>query len=445
MPQIFNPLLTSKINAASEAEIGRPKYPDFVLNDADTGEKFGTGYILHTPEEWDLLLQGEDTSDDSDTECLDSGLQEEVTHLIELWSGALARAETLVEADFSSTDVLGVPHVEETATISRRDLEHTTPSEVGLGTPEVPLVGTRKRRDDDSTTERVKSKQRPAARRRSTFSGLVTPLAPERWTSEMKGIINKLLVTTKPPNRYQKVTEEYNRMVYDRADDPLSSLKITNTHFIQFYDRQVSRKLEGLAITNVGEKQVQQMKDLMDTLQEPATVRAHIVSPTPERPPVIAPAPAYQFIQLGHLAAPRQPPTVAYPVASPPTRKRKRKGPAEADVPTETGPSQLQCRLCSYCRQPKSKRIGVGNLHDTFVRKAQKGQACFFYCPAMMSDIYGTPKTMSFPEFKQTEHFAVAWEAAVQRRIEKDRKKAEAAATRLAKGWKKPGGSKKKT
>ena len=185
------------------------------------------------------------------------------------------------------------------------------------------------------------------------------------------------------------------------------------------------------------------MKDLMDTLQEPATVRAHVVSPTPVRPPAIA-APVYQFVQLGHLAAPRQPPPVVLPAASPKSRNRKRKGPAEAESRTETEamPSQSQGRLCSYCRQPKSKRSGVGNLHDTFVRK---GQACFFYCPAMMSDTYGTPRTMSFEEFRRTEHFEPAWEAAVQRRIDKDRKKAEAAAIRLEKGWKKPGGSRKKT
>ena len=239
MPQIFNPLLTSQVNAASSAEIGSPKYPDFVLNDADTKEKFGTEYILHSPEEWDLLLDGEDTSDDSDTEHLDSGLQEEVTHLMELRSSTRARAEPIVEADFSSSDALGATLIEETETISRRDLDETAPSHGGLGTPEVPLVEGTRQESDAESTERVKSKRRPAATRRSTFSGLVTPWAPDRWTSEMKGIINKLLVTTKPPNRYQKVTEEYNRMVYDRADDPLSPLKITSTHFVQMYDRQV--------------------------------------------------------------------------------------------------------------------------------------------------------------------------------------------------------------
>eukprot|EP00112_Aurelia_sp_Birch-Aquarium-sp1_P020593 Seg5341.3 transcript_id=Seg5341.3/GoldUCD/mRNA.D3Y31 product="hypothetical protein" protein_id=Seg5341.3/GoldUCD/D3Y31 len=81
------------------------------------------------------------------------------------------------------------------------------------------------------------------------------------------------------------------------------------------------------------------MKDLMDTFQEPATVRAHIASPTPEHPPIIAPAPAYQFVRLGHLATPRQPPPAASPVASLPSRKGKRKGPVEAEVPKETGPS----------------------------------------------------------------------------------------------------------
>lgn len=113
------------------------------------------------------------------------------------------------------------------------------------------------------------------------------------------------------------------------------------------------------------------------------------------------------------------------------TKKRKK---APDDEPLKTG------RVCSICGKPKSNRKGEGNLHYTYVRK---GMPAFFYCPAKYSALYGTPPTMTFAEFKTSEHWLPAVEEVHQKKMEKERKKAEAARKRQDKGWRKPGGPRK--
>ena len=77
---MFDPLLTTWINAVSTKEYREPKYLDFVIKEADTGKQFGLDYSEDHIEAVDLI---ETTASEAKDELvfessLDSRLQSEL-------------------------------------------------------------------------------------------------------------------------------------------------------------------------------------------------------------------------------------------------------------------------------------------------------------------------------------------------------------------------------
>ena len=50
LPIVFDPLLAARVKEASISEYGIPKYPDFYLDETDTGELIGLEYNLQLPD-----------------------------------------------------------------------------------------------------------------------------------------------------------------------------------------------------------------------------------------------------------------------------------------------------------------------------------------------------------------------------------------------------------
>ena len=168
------------------------------------------------------------------------------------------------------------------------------------------------------------------------------------------------------------------------------------------------------------------MRELEESLNAPATVTAHVVSPTPLRPPVIPKVPVVKIVQLDKLVIPSTSSGIL------PAKIEKLD---ELTIPVPK--KQKEKRNCAYCKKPKSK---MESLHFTLIRT---GQPCFFYCPEMMADRYGTPRDMCVDDFVKTEFFGLAMEAVVAKKEADARAKAAAEARRREHGWKLPGGKRK--
>ena len=243
MPSVFNPLLTATINTVSTMEYGSPKYPDFVLNDVDTGETFGIDYCFSGQKEAldaTFITDGE-TSDDA--ELVNMDLQHKIDDLLETISSTHSDTRCdaevdMISDDFGDPETVNVPMEAGNLPVSRdADVRAVSCAPTSTSVPK-PAVG--KKRKADELPDVIGSKQKPSASRRMTYAGVLTPWHPDQWTSEMKEIIKDLLVSTKSPERYKEIAKIYNRMVLDRADDKNSTLKQTNARFIQIFERQVS-------------------------------------------------------------------------------------------------------------------------------------------------------------------------------------------------------------
>eukprot|EP00112_Aurelia_sp_Birch-Aquarium-sp1_P026285 Seg924.4 transcript_id=Seg924.4/GoldUCD/mRNA.D3Y31 product="hypothetical protein" protein_id=Seg924.4/GoldUCD/D3Y31 len=168
------------------------------------------------------------------------------------------------------------------------------------------------------------------------------------------------------------------------------------------------------------------MGELEENLNVPATVTALVVSPTPLRPPLIPKMPIVKAFQLDKLAIP------STSSAIPPISTK------ELDEPTALAQKKTKGKYnCVYCKKPKSK---MESLHFMLIRT---GQPCFFYCPEMMTDHYGTPQDMCLDNFVKTEFFGPAVEAVFAKREANARVKATAEDRCGEHGWKTPGGSRK--
>ena len=435
LPEAFDPLLTAQLNCASVSEYGSPKYPDFVVNDSETGERFGIDYALPCDSDTKHAFESEnhlvaiDTKSVEDLEAdLDVALQGELEELlhhppakqIQSSSSEAIIANDHVSITFlhdpiriSSSVTATMPSIStRVETIAGEATKLTSVTKVTKSQPTSPSIGSKRVISTDECG--IPQKQFVQTSRRKAFGGIATPWSPKFWNQAMKEVINNLLVTIKPPNKYDKVTAAYNRIVYNNAYDPNSLLKLTNAHFIKEYDREICRKLEGSACVNISEDQGEAIKGLAQQLSQPVRVPAFIVRPVNDPRPVIAPSSTIPLVPLGQLALP-----------SPVVQSRR-----------ESTTRKPSTRKCKHCGESKLKHVGQQNLHHTHIRK---GEPCFFYCPIKMFSLYGTPVNMTFDQFQKTDHWTVALKDLHKKKEQMQHQRAAAIAKHEEKGWKKPG------
>ena len=92
LPKMFDPLLTAKINSVSLEENGIKKYPDFTVNEADTGENSGVDYISSDPirnQENEVDVTSNNGCNPEEENSIDLTLQTEVENLISTHSAVV--------------------------------------------------------------------------------------------------------------------------------------------------------------------------------------------------------------------------------------------------------------------------------------------------------------------------------------------------------------------
>ena len=225
LPKMFDRLLTAKINSVSLEENEIKKYPDLTVNEADTGENFGLDYISSDP----IRTQENDVPVTSTTDCnpeeehsVDLTLQTELENLISTNSAVVTSSSLhLTEAQPKIPEVpqsqsshctspagkiLTEYAVSQASDNSIGHSSSTTPSRPSQ--PHQHLKRKLTTVDSLSPSKQVslesKLKQVQTSHR-IAFGGVVTPWAPEYWTTEMKTKINDLLCTTKLPTDIKKL------------------------------------------------------------------------------------------------------------------------------------------------------------------------------------------------------------------------------------------------
>lgn len=120
---------------------------------------------------------------------------------------------------------------------------------------------------------------------KNTLSGMVTNWHPDKWTPAMVTVINQLLAEHSGKNRMDRVVTEYRKLVYASSGDSSSQLRMTNRHFIQLYERELNRRMEGQACINYSQEQTTRIGDLTSQLGETSTVPTHIIMEEDARAP----------------------------------------------------------------------------------------------------------------------------------------------------------------
>ena len=226
LPSVFDPSLTAKINAASTAEYGKPKYPDFQLNTNNTGELFGMDYSQDLPDS----IEGADHIEtlapkEEDEQVFESGLE----------PSTQSELQNLMSSTQTSPSVNPAP---------------SPPPSTNSATGADRIVV-----------------------RRQTISGTMKPLPFEQWTEEMKEIITRLLATChSKKDKLTLVERQYLGHLYADADNPDSCLRCTNRRFIQLYELYTA--------LNATPEQTATMREVTQELQRTGAVAVDLVSPS---------------------------------------------------------------------------------------------------------------------------------------------------------------------
>ena len=381
---MFDPSLTTKINAASTAEYGKPKYPDFQLNTNNTGELFGMDYSQDLPDS----IEGADHIEtlapkEEDEQVFESGLE----------PSTQSELQNLMSSTQASPSVNPAP---------------SPPPSTNSATGADRIVV-----------------------RRQTISGTMKPLPFEQWTEEMKEIINRLLATChSKKDKLTLVERQYLCHLYADADNPDSCLRCTNRRFIQLYERHLHRRVEANTALNATPEQTATMREVTQELERTGAVAVDLVSPSTsqvshipsesrKRPPeTTTPAQTPQDTtqlnqQLLQAILRMQVPSTEASSSSGPATKRRR-------VTKNPNSGTMKARNCLYCGQPKPKMSSERNLHHTHIKK---GEPCYFYCPVKIRDLYGLPPETTFGEFLTSPYWQTELEEARKRKEEKERQK----------------------
>ena len=456
---VCDPSLVVALNEACISEYGEPKYPDFKCSSANTGELFGIEYSQHN--HFDISDSSEEDKVHvkvhcPEEDCVDMITEKELQSLI---NNSIDCPQSIKE----QPDII----IETTSAVGSLS---ASPSAVSLenSSDKTPI---------ESQKKTLRSKQDI---RQPALSGTIRPWHPGTWSKEMKDIINDLLASSQnKKDKHNFVLKEYLKILYASASNPTSKLKYTNQRFIQTYERQMNRTLEGNAAINEDVDQANAITVLSDELSKTKDIQGKIIVPeSSQRPNIPFVNPVTEAVKssqagkrpFGVSEISQQKQATHHPfakqfldtmatmqncaaalVASFETSMNQSQNPvtpqldALVSVPGPSPPKKQQLsknetgRKCKYCGGYKSQLKGERNLHATFVKKGQIG---YFYCPKKVKDLYGVSDSTTFEEFKQTDFWRVEQEKAIEKKQELARKKEEAAARPEQYNWKKPGNPK---
>ena len=224
--EAFDPVLTAQLNSASVSEYGNPKYPDFVVNDSETGERFGIDYALPCDSDTKHAFESENhvvaihTKSVEDLEAdLDVALQGELEELLHHPPAKQIQSSSSSEANIaddhvpitflldpiriSSSVTATTPSIStRVETIAGEATKLTSVTKVTKLQPTSPSIGSKRVISTDECG--IPQKQFVQTSRRKAFGGTATPWSPKFWNQAMKEVINNLLLTIKPPNKYER-------------------------------------------------------------------------------------------------------------------------------------------------------------------------------------------------------------------------------------------------
>ena len=195
MPQMYDPLLTAKINSVSLEENGIEKYPDFVINRAESGEAFGLDYhfdAAQVNEDNEVHVPSTDDYISPEESNINLNLQTELSNLMSNPPLVNTQPKELNDAPSSQSIHITEPSAtdleeQEAPTSSCRVIVSTTvtaiqisttPSDGQLSTstqslkrklPSSDCPSPSKQSSNESHLQQVKTSRRMA------FSGVVTP------------------------------------------------------------------------------------------------------------------------------------------------------------------------------------------------------------------------------------------------------------------------------
>ncbi|KAJ8050031.1 hypothetical protein HOLleu_03056 [Holothuria leucospilota] len=447
----FDPRLTAELNQAHVDEYAELKYPDFCCNSMETGEQFGIDYSqevvsVTSMDETDVHIQySGDSCTYDETEMdnfeVDIATQQELEQMLASPREEIVRSESPVfnpVAETGTTTALPTavttspsitsdmsPGQSQGSYINHMPGSSSIPNQQSCGHP-------------SSTPSSSSTSQPVLSLRKNTLTGMVTNWHPDKWTPAMVTVINKLLAEHSGKNRMDRVVTEYRKLVYAGSSDDSSQLRMTNKHFIQLYERELNRRMEGQASINYSVEQTARAGDFTSHLDEIITV------PPPDDPyhkkrPVDdgSSSSSDEEPQRSLVTEVAQAVIAQLELNTKKSKKTKRRKILKGLVLTQMT-SPCLCRfldsalLVAYLNQ-KYRVLGIYTTH-TSIRDILPFSTAFFY-----SLIYGTPETMTFDEF-----WVPAVEAVQAEKQANQAKKAAAAKMREEKGWKKPGGPSRK-